>query len=129
MLLTHFRHRPRKINSVLTPHGFKWLSGKIEQDAAAKDTDSHEDDNRAVLKTPAKSTKKVAKTPKSKEPKTPKSNKKRKFEEEEEEPEDDDADVNKGEEDDAVDSAKRGEEDQAVVEVDAALKEEGSEED
>ena len=127
MLMADFVHRPRKINSVLAPHGFKWVAGKIEQDGAAKDKDHGEDADQAVPKTPAKTPKKAPKIPRSKEPKTPKSNKKRKIEEEEEEEEPelevDDADMIKGEEDEAVGSAVNDEDDDAA---DSATKERDS---
>ena len=90
--------RPRKINTILAPHGFKWERGKIEQDGVARDKEQGGDGEK-TLETPTKSTKKAPKTPKSKEPKPRKSNKKRKIDEEEEEAENDDADLLKDEED------------------------------
>ena len=120
--MADFVHRPRKISSVLAPHGFKWVGGKIEQDGAANNKNHSEDADEAGLKTPAKTPKKAPKTPKSKETKTPKPNKKRKIEEEEPEPEPevDDADVIKKEEDEGAWSAINDEDDEAV---DSAIKE------
>ena len=106
--IAHSYHRPRKINGVLVPHGYKFINGKIEHDGVAKDHDQSENVEKAPPKTPTKTTKKAPKTPKSKEPKAPKVNKKRKLdeeeEEEEEEAEDDDVGMAKGEDDEAVES-------------------------
>src|SRR5207248_940023 len=120
-LLTSIR-RPRKINTILAPHGFKWERGKIEQDGVARDKEQGEDGEK-TLKTPTKSAKKAIKTPKSKGHKTPKSNKKRKIDEEEEkeEAEKDDADLIEGEEDTAIEPV--------VKDKDAAMGEEGDAED
>lgn len=74
-------HRPRRINAVVAPYGFKFERGRIiEQPSSATDKDQGENGEKEV-KTPSKMTKKEAKTPNSQEPKTPKSNKKRKIEE------------------------------------------------
>src|ERR1700733_6485490 len=111
--------RPRKINAVIAPHGFKWERGKIEQDGVARDKEQGGDGEKTP-KTPTKPTKKAPKTPKSKEPKTQKSNKKRKIDEEEEEAESDDADLIQDEEDIVT---------EPFEDKDAAKEEEGVEED
>jgi hypothetical protein len=60
MLSTYSLHRPRKINSVLAPHGYKFERGKIvELDAVATDKDQSENGEKA--KTSAKTTKKAPK--------------------------------------------------------------------
>ena len=74
-------HRPRKINAVIAPYGFKFERGRIiEQAGGASDKGQGKGGEKAV-KTPTKTTKPTAKTP---EQNTPKSNKRRKIEEEEE---------------------------------------------
>jgi hypothetical protein len=90
---THEFYRPRKINAVVVPHGYRFERGRIvEQDGIATGKYQGENGEKA-LKTPTKTAKNANKTPKSKEPKTPKSNKKRKIQEHEAEPEDEEADM------------------------------------
>ncbi len=68
-LSANYHHRPRKINSVLQPLGYKWASGRIVEDTAVTDgftKGNVQGEDGSVAKTPSKTTAKKAKTTASK---------------------------------------------------------------
>lgn len=83
-LSTNSVHRPRKINAVIAPYGFKFERGRITEQAGSLADKGQGEDGEKAVKTPKKTIKQTAKTPGSRELNTPNSKKKRKLEEEEE---------------------------------------------
>jgi hypothetical protein len=96
-LSTNFVHRPRKINAVIAPYGFKFERGRITEQAGSVADKGQGENGEKAVKTPAKTIKQTAKTPGSREPNTPNSKKKRKLEEEEPDESEDDIAKNENE--------------------------------